>query len=88
MFLRAREKVKQRKKVGGSTRENKGGVGVSQTLKQASALLFYFKLFISLLYDNLALTMSTAECSQCDDSHISGLKLPTIHFNRILGLTF
>lgn len=33
--------------------------------------------FFSLLRDNLALTMSTAECSQCDDQHSS---LRGIHF--------
>lgn len=46
-------------------REKNGGVrgnGFSNS-QQASALLcVLFQLFISLLYDNLALTMSTAEC--------------------------
>lgn len=52
-----------------SWRFNRGETGVvSETLSRpVLCSVFYFKLFISLLYDNLALTMSTAECSQCDD---------------------
>lgn len=59
------------------TREKKWSNGCLSNSQQVGALLFYSKLFISLLYYNLALTMSTAECCQCYDLRISGYhKLP------------
>lgn len=71
--LRAREDDYQGKKAGGSTRRTDKG-DVSQTLSRpVLCSMFCSKLFIILLlYDNLALKMSTAECCQYDDSHIAG----------------
>lgn len=87
VFLRGREGLTG-KNVGGSTREKKR-VGVSQTLSRlVHCSVFSFKLFISLLYWQPCLDDVNCRVQSVWWLTHFRIKVITIYFNRILGLTF